>query len=1033
MLVAVFFDNVILAQGSIDSDSIDSDSIDFDSDVRPILSDACFHCHGPDEEARQAGLRLDIADQAATVIEPGDAAASELVARITSADSDLRMPPPDSGKELSAEQIETLRQWVQQGAAFESHWAFAPPQRPPIPSTPLDHWVKNPIDSLVAAQLQSRGLQPSPPASERTLIRRLALDLIGLPPDPDWVDAWEQRLRSQGEAAKEQLIAELLQSQHFGERWARWWLDAARYADSDGYEKDKPRESWFYRDWVIDSFNQDRPYDDFIVCQIAGDLLPDASQDERVATGFLRNSMVNEEGGADPEQFRMEAMYDRMDAIGKSVLGLTIQCAQCHSHKYDPLTQEEYYGMFAFLNNTHDAIVPVYTDLQQQQRRQVLDRVDALECEIKQAIPDWREQLKRWAARNAQRVEPDWQTPELEFLDRTLGGQKFLPQPDGSYLCQGYAPTNFKPQMTATFRGERLTGLRLQLLTHPDLPRGGPGRSVDGTWGLSEFTAQYALSGEPDKLLPLKLKRAVADRSPAMADLKPQYDNKKDTKRVVGGIELAIDGDETTAWTNDVGSPLSNVGQTAWFQIDQPIEIPSDQHAIVVVHLAQRHGGWNSDDNQTFNIGRFKLSLTGDGIPDFDPLPIQVQEVLQTSPEQWSDDDWSTAFAQWRKTVDEAEPWNREIEAAWKSHPHGTTQLTLAKREQPRVTSLLKRGDFLSPVHPVQPGVPEFLHAMDNDTDPARLRFARWLVSPRSPTTARSIVNRVWQAYFGVGLVETSDDLGTQSAPPSHPELLDYLAVELMENRWSLKHLHRLIVSSATYAQSSDVSPHLAQVDPYNRWLARGARFRVPAETVRDITLAASGLLNRSVGGRSVYPPAPEFLFQPPVSYGPKVWDVAEGEQRYRRALYTFRFRSVPYPMLENFDAVPGNVSCVRRSRSNTPMQALTSLNEPLFLECCVALASMTLRQQDADTDAQRVAFAFERCLQRAPSDDEASVLREFLRQQKKRVAAGELSPEEILSAAGPLDLAGLEADELAAWTLLCRVILNLDETITRE
>ncbi|MCA9141058.1 MAG: PSD1 domain-containing protein, partial [Planctomycetales bacterium] len=801
--------------------SVAEEPIDFDSQIRPILSDACFACHGPDQESREADLRLDNADDAASVIEPGDAEGSELYSRLVATDSEIVMPPKDSGKQLDQNQIAILRRWIDEGAKFEKHWAFSRPVRPEIPMPSEASWVKNPIDAFVLKKLDTQGLVPSPVADPVTLVRRLCLDLTGLPPEPEFVATWTRRLQDNGDKAYQNLVSHLLQSNHYGEQWGRLWLDAARYADSDGYEKDKPRNAWFYRDWVVDSLNQDRPYNDFIVRQIAGDLLPNATQSDRVATGFLRNSMVNEEGGADPEQFRMEAMFDRMDAIGKSILGLTIQCGQCHTHKYDPLQQEEYYGMFAFLNNTYDAIIPVYTEAEQQQRDVVLSEIREFENAIKQQIPDWRDQMLKWAAEAAARPQPDWSVPELEFLDTALSGSKFLPQGDGSYLCQSYAPTSFKPQGTGTFHGRRLTGLQLELLTHPNLPRGGPGRSVSGTWALSELTAAVELSSAPGQVHEIKFARALADRSPPVADLKSQYDNKRKDKRITGGIDFAIDGDEKTAWTNEVDSPLSNVSQTAWFEFAEPIEIPEGGHATITVHLAQRHGGWNSDDNQTFNIGRFRIALTGDPIPTEAPLPQSVADVLRTPSEQWSQDQSETVFSHWRTTVDQAQPWNEKIAAAWKRHPTGTTQLTLVERESPRTTSRLVRGDFLSPAEQVLPHVPEFLHALPESDEPPRLRFARWLASDESPTTARAIVNRIWQAYFGVGLVETSDDLGTQGSAPSHPGLLDFLAAELVDSGWSLKAVHRLIVTSATYRQSSKLTSGLAKRDPYNRLLAR--------------------------------------------------------------------------------------------------------------------------------------------------------------------------------------------------------------------
>lgn len=1023
----------VTADDSTSPDPVDFNSIDFGSEVRPILADACFACHGPDEESREADLRLDDADAALSVIDPGDATSSELYTRLIESDPDSLMPPPDSGKKLTATQIAVLKRWIEQGAEFETHWAFTSPTRPTAPAMKDVSWGKNPIDAFVAKKLDDEGLAPSSRADHATLIRRLSLDLTGLPPEPKFVHTWTARLKKNGDQAYPNLVNKLLQSNHYGERWGRLWLDAARYADSDGYEKDKPRNVWFYRDWIVDSLNQDRPYDDFIIRQIAGDLLPNATQADHIATGFLRNSMVNEEGGADPEQFRMEAMFDRMDAIGKSVLGLTIQCAQCHSHKYDPLQQTEYYGMFAYLNDTHDAIISVYTAAEQTQREELFQQIEGFENEIKQQIPDWRQRMLAWAKESSQRKLPNWTTPELEFLDTALSGSKFQPQDDGSYLCQSYAPTNFKPQGSGTYNGKRLTGLRLELLTHQNLPRNGPGRSVDGTWALSELTAEVILSGDPGKKIAVKFKRAVADRSPKVADLKSRYNNKKKVQRTTGGVDFAIDGDEKTAWTNEVGTPQNNLSQTAWFEFAEPIDIPEGQHATIVIHLAQRHGGWNSDDNQTFNIGRFRVSLTGDEIPSFDPLPKRVAAVLKKPSDQWSDAETAIVFGHWRTTLDKVSGLNEQIDDAWRRHPRGTTQLALSSRDQPRTTSLLTRGDFLSPDGAVERGVPEFLHQMKSSDEPPRLQFARWLVSKDSPTTARSIVNRIWQAYFGIGLVETSDDLGTQSSPPSHRKVLDYLAVELMDSGWSLKHLHRLIVSSATYQQSSVLTSEMAERDPYNRLLARGARFRVPAEAVRDITLAASGLLNRSLGGPSVYPPAPSFLFMPPVSYGPKVWNVAEDDQRYRRALYTFRFRSVPYPMLENFDAVPGNLSCVRRSTSNTPLQALTSLNEPMFLECAIALAAKTMRENVDTDDKQRLAYAWERCVGRELAPDERLVLTQYLSRQRDRIASGELSAETILSSGSLLELDNLDANELAAWSLTCRILLNLDETITRE
>ncbi len=1026
--------------------------LDYNRDVRPILSSVCYQCHGPDAEHREADLRLDVRDNAFAprdgkpAIVPGEPSQSELVRRITSTDPDERMPPADSGRELTPEQIDVLRRWIEQGAAWSEHWSFVPPQRPPLPAVQAAAWVCNPIDAFVLARLEREGLKPSSEADRVTLLRRLSLDLIGLPPDVADVDAFRA---NEHPGAYEAHVDRLLKSPHYGEKWARHWLDAARYADSDGFEKDKPRFVWFYRDWVIDAFNRDLPYDQFIIEQLAGDLLPDATQAQQVATGFLRNSMINEEGGVDPEQFRMEAMFDRMDAIGKAVLGLTIQCAQCHSHKYDPLTHEEYYGLFAFVNNCHEGQITVYTPDQQRQRQDVLSSIRAAEDQLQRERPDWSAQMAAWEDEPLSRPEPDWTVLELEFDDNTIGGQKFLPQPDGSYLAQGYAPTKFRPRMVAKAPLESITAVRLELLTDPNLPHGGPGRSIDGTCALTEFDVEAAPSGDPGKFAKIAVSEATADVNPAEAPLDAIYNDKSNKTRVTGPVAYAIDGKDETAWGIDVGPGRRNQPRKAVFRLAEPIAHAGG--AVLAVHLKQNHGGWNSDDNQTHNLGRFRLAVTGDAQAAADPLPCAVRAVLQVPRDQRTPEQVRTVFSHWRTTVPECQAANQQIEDLWKEHPAGASQLALLERTARRETHLLERGDFLKPAQAVPPGVPAFLHPLTTFAPPApasasadasatapqpdRLAFARWLVDRRSPTTARSIVNRLWQSCFGTGLVATSEDFGTQGEAPSHPELLDWLAVELMANGWSLKHIQRLIVTSATYRQSSVVTPDLHARDPQNRLLARGPRVRVAAESVRDIALAASGLLNPKVGGRSVYPTAPEFLFTPPASYGPKTWSFDTGPEKYRRALYTFRFRSVPYPMLQAFDAPNGDFACTRRVRSNTPLQALTTLNEPMFVECAQALALKTVRESGA-SDGERLDFAFRRCLSRAPRADEAAVLLELLERQVARFQAEGAQPWEFAAAdpAAPPELPeGTTPADLAAWTAVARVVLNLDETITRE
>jgi hypothetical protein len=705
--------------------------------------------------------------------------------------------------------------------------------------------------------------------------------------------------------------------------------------------------------------------------------------------------MINEEGGVDPEQFRMEAMFDRMDAIGKSVLGLTIQCAQCHNHKYDPLTQEDYYRMFAFLNNAHEASVSVYTPDEEMRRAELFRAVREIEAELQHRTPDWPGRMAAWEAKAAG-GQPEWVVVRPAVDDISTGGQKYLPLGDGSFLAQGYAPTKHTVKMTVKVDLARITGFRLELLNDPNLPRGGPGRSVKGTAALTEFSVDADGAR-------VKLARATADVEPAEAPLEAIFDDRSNKRRVTGPVAFAIDGKDETAWGIDAGPGRRNQPRKAVFVPEKPLESPGG--VTLTFHLKQNHGGWNSDDNQNHNLGRLRLSVTSSPDPAADPLPRAVRDILSVPPERRTPAQAAAVFSAWRAALPEWGEANARIEDLWRGHPEGHSQLALRDREEARMTHLLERGDFLKPRQPVRPGVPGFLHPLAADAPPTRLAFARWLVDRRSPTTARAAVNRVWQAYFGTGLVATSEDLGSQGEQPSHPELLDWLAVEFMDRGWSLKALHRLIVASSTYRQDSRVPPALHARDPFNRLLARGARFRVEGEVVRDVALAASGLLNLKVGGPGVYPPAPASLFVPPASYGPKVWKEESGENRFRRALYTFRYRSVPYPALQNFDTPNGDFACVRRARSNTPLQALTTLNEPLFVECARALGERAKREGGA-TDAERVEYAFRLCTARRPTAEERETLLAFLAKR-----SGQKS--------------GMDA--------LARVLLNLDETITRE
>jgi hypothetical protein len=1023
---------LVLAIVGIDSAHA-ADVIDFQRDVRPILADNCFKCHGRDEGARKGKLRLDIREHALKggrsgdpAIVPGKPPESELVQRIETDVESKHMPPAKSGKKLTAKQIDVLRRWVAAGANYQRHWAFVPPVRAAVPKVKQADWVRTPIDAFLLARLEREGLKPSAEAKRVTLLRRLSLDLIGLPPTPEEIDTF---LKDKNADSYEKQVDRLLRSPHYGERWARFWLDGARYADSDGFEKDKPRQVWAYRDWVVNAFNRDLPYDKFIIEQIAGDLLVNPTQEQLVATGFLRNSMINEEGGIDPEQFRMAAMFDRMDALGKSVLGLTIQCAQCHNHKYDPITQEDYYRLFAYLNDTHEASIAVYTADEQKKRAEVLRKIREVEEGLRNNAPDWRKMMAAWEAK-VKDDQPAWTVVPVKNAGDN--SQRYVYHDDGSLTAWGYAPTKWASKFSGKTTVKKVTGFRLEMLTDQNLPLGGPGRSPLGLFALSEILIDIADPKTPDKTTRVKLVSATADFANEEKPLEAMFDDRTKKKRVTGPVSFAIDGKDDTAWGIDAGPGRRNVDRKAVFVPEKPVELPDG--AVLTMHLKQMHGGWNSDDNQNNNLGRFRFSVTSAEHPVADPLPRRVRDLLTVPAADRTPEQMQTVFAYWRTTVDEWKDASAEIEKLWKEHPVGASQLTMAARKVHRPTFVLARGDFLKPDHEVKPGVPSALHALPDGAESNRLGLAKWLVSPKSPTTARAIVNRVWQAYFGTGLVATSEDFGIQGETPSHPELLDWLAVEFMERGWSLKHLHRLIVTSAAYRQSSKMTPELLQKDPANRLLARGPRFRVEGETVRDIALAASGLLNPKLGGQPVYPPAPDILFKPPASYGPKTWIEDKGEGRYRRALYTFRFRSVPYPVLTSFDTPNGDASCVRRARSNTPLQALATLNETLFVECARGLAQKALTDGGI-TDRERAVYAFRRCTGRKPTDRELDVLLAFLEKQTKKFSAGDAKPWDLANDAErptkyPRGITGAQA---AAWTATARLLLNLDETITKE
>ncbi len=948
--------------------------VDFQRDIRPILSNHCFKCHGPDEGTREADLRLDTAEAATAdrggyqAIVPGDAEASAIIERMVTDDADLRMPPADSGLAVTAAQIALVRRWIDDGAEYQPHWSFRPIVRPDLPKTQANDWVRNPIDAFVLSRLQTAGIQPSPEADRSTLIRRVFLDLLGLPPEPEQVAAF---LRDEEPDAFERLVETALASPRYGERWARHWLDQARYADTNGYTIDSERSIWPYRDWVINALNRDLPFDQFTIEQLAGDLLPDPTQDQLIATGFHRNTLVNQEGGVDAEQFRNETVMDRVNTTGAVWLGLTVGCAQCHTHKYDPITLREYYQLFAFFNSSRDvnSVTPTI-QVADDEIRQRLDELDQRIAAAKRELNEYQQKQSASAAgEDRDDGKPvEWQTLAVDDF-RSLAGATWQRLEDGSVLVGGENGDRDEYVVSLAAPGERITAIRLEVLTHPSLPKGGPGRAGNGNMVLNEIQL-FRDGGTPARWL-----HAAADHS------------QKDYP-----IAAAIDGDPATGWAINVSSGVMNVNRTATLVLAEPLVVPEGGKLLVRFEFGAQP--------PKYNIGRFRLAATGDAYAKLD-VPDAGRTRLEAAVKRLEDE---------RKKGASGVP----------------STMVMQELDQPRPSFVLIRGDFLRRGEAVAPNVPAVFPPLQAANDPPnRLDLARWLVSAENPLTARVTVNRVWMRYFGRGLVETENDFGMQGTPPTHPELLDWLAAEFVASGWSLKHLHRLIVTSATYRQSSHVRPDLADIDPLNKLLARQSRIRVDAEIVRDLALAVSGLLDDRIGGRSVFPPQPDGVYA--FTQRAAAWPTSQGPDRYRRGLYTFFMRSAPYPMLGTFDAPDFNTVCTRRATSNTPLQSLAVANDQAMVELAQALARRLLAA--ADNDTGRLDHAYRICFSRSPDDFERQRLMQYLDQQRDQFAAEPENAQRVAGASEPSP----SLHNLAAWTSVARVLINLDEFITRQ
>ncbi len=1151
----------------------------FSRDVRPILSDNCFKCHGPDEKGRKGELLLSELDGALKggksgdpAIVPGKPSSSEMIKRLHSDDPDEQMPPPSTKKKLTPEQISVLEKWIASGAKYEKHWAFQAPVAPPVPKSEST----NPIDAFVRSTLAENGLKPSPEADKTALFRRVSFDLTGLPPSSEDLATY---LADKTPDAYEKAVDRLLASPQYGERWARKWLDLARYADTNGYEKDNPRTIWPYRDWVIKALNEDMPFDRFTIEQIAGDLLPGATADQRIATGFHRNTMLNEEGGIDPLEYRFKAMVDRVATTGATWLGLTLQCCQCHTHKYDPIPHREYYSMMAFLDNADEPVLELPNPDQEREAAARIAKADQLVA----SLP------LKWPVQDPSMV---WSTPAPVVTTEPTEATRILD--DSSVLFTAPGPETSTATLQFTGLKGKFSHIRVEALTDDSLPGKGPGRTAHGNFVLSELEVRVA--GQPAKLtqptanveqpgypvaaaIDGKNDSGWAVQIPG-ADIHGNksatfaFENPVDangdttvivkqlhgTLHTIGRIKISfgaavqangdtefirkeaiakafatwldqqkshtanwqvvtpvkatsnlplltiqpdstvfVSGDITKADTYqvDLGKPPEAVtairlealpdprlpargpGMAYYegpkgdfllgeFQLTadgQPVKIAKATQSYAKNHFGSQaeasfaidgnpETGWSCAEGQgraheavfqlekpltasslnltmmfgrhyACSLGKFRISLTtrsGDVVAS--KITSEVQPLIHKA-------DRTEAETQLLKNefllnAPELAAARKEIDELRRPQSY-LASLVLQERpaENPRRTFIHNRGEWTQPTDAVEPAVLSILNPLPDGTPKNRLGFARWLVSRDNPLTARVVVNRAWATFFGRGIVKTQEDFGYQGSPPSHPQLLDWLAIRFMDDGWSFKKLHRLIVTSQTYKQSSTSNPAGENKDPENILLWRGPRLRLDAEEVRDSALRSAGILSNKMLGPSVFPPQPASVTTEG-TYGALAWNTSTGEDRYRRSLYTFAKRTAPFAFANTFDAPTGESCIVRRDKSNTPLQALSLLNDVTILEAAQALGKHLV--ETPGTPEQLVSEAFVRCFSRPPAPEELSAVLDFYQKQQQRFTAAPESAK-ALAGNGPAE----STIPRAAWTSVARALMNMDEFVTKS
>jgi mono/diheme cytochrome c family protein len=983
--------------------------VDFNRDIRPIFSENCYACHGPDKNKRKADLRLDTHDglfsthEGRVDVVVGKPGESELFRRITEADPAERMPDPKSNKRLADRQIALIKKWIEQGAPWKDHWAYLPPSRPTPPEALDAGFVRNPIDQFVLAGLKDAGLSHAAEADRVTLIRRLSFDLLGMAPTRDEV---RQFVDDTTPDAYERLVNRMISSPHYGERMACWWLDLVRYADSIGYHSDNPMNVWPYRDYVIGAFNKDMPFDQFTREQIAGDLLPNATQEQKVASCYNRLIETTEEGGAQAREYVVKYECDRVRNISSVWLAATMGCSQCHDHKFDPYTQKDFYRMAAFFADVQEAAVgrreagmPVLDGKQAAKLKELDGRVAGLSKRLEEPSDALAKAQEEWEQEQLNAHKAKWVVLDPDSA-KSRNGSVLTILPDGSVLGSKFVSVDAFT-ITAKTHVHGIKAVRMEALPDASLPAGGPGSGPNGNFVLQNFSVQVDGS-------PVKFSRAVADHSQTNFP-----------------VESLLDSKQKKGWGI---LPEAGKAHVAVFETETPVGAGEQTSLTISLQFPQ---------SRDLLLGHFRISVSTDlKAGEVLSIPGKVRAILVTAPEKRDEGQKKEIAAYYRSIAPLLEPARKELAAAKKAKDDFLNEVPkclVSVSGPPRTVKLLHRGDWLDDSGEVElPGVPHFLPQPASTSERlTRLDLANWLVSRDNPLVARVVVNRLWKLFFGVGISKSLDDLGSQGESPTNPELLDYLATELVDSGWDIKHVVRLMVESGTYRQSSAASSQAKEVDPFNRLYSHQSRFRLDAEMIRDSALEFSGLLSPRMGGPSVKPYQPAGFWDP-LNFPPRKYVADEGENQYRRGLYTWWQRTFPHPSLTAFDAPTREESTCERLRSNIPQQALVLLNDPTYVEAARVFAARVIKE-GGDGVASRLNFAFETALDRKPSEAEGKILTSLYEKHLREYSQDTESAKKLLATGQAPAPEKMDAAELAAWTNVCRTIINLSETITRS